>query len=161
VRVECDEAAVGELSQRIDLGQRHVVVAHEAGKARENRSGPGERGAGDARVRDDLLGAEVRGVDQVREMAAAHVVRVLLGHLLDVDAAHVGEQHQRALARAVPDNARVVLLRDLGLRIDEHALGHVAVDVELEDRGGVLGGLIRGVRELDTAGLHAAAREHL
>ena len=113
-----------------------------------------ELAAGDARRRDHLLGLEVGERQQVREVAAPHVVGVLLGHLLDVDPAHVAEQHQRPLARAVPDHARVVLLLDLGLRVDEHAARHVAADLELQDRLGVRGGLVGRVGELDAAGLH-------
>ncbi len=66
-------------------------------------------------------------------MTAADVVGMLLGDLLDVDAAHVGEQHHRALRAAVPEHRGVVLLLDLGLGIDQHPDGHVAVDLELED----------------------------
>jgi predicted metalloprotease len=40
---------------------------------------------------------------------------MVLGHLLDVDPAHVAEQHQRALRGPVPHDPGVVLLLDLGL----------------------------------------------
>ena len=94
-------------------------------------------------------------------MAAADVIGVLLGDLLDVDPAHVAEQDQRPLAGAVPDHARVVLLLDLGLRVDQHAARHVAADLEPQDRLGVRGGLVGRVGELDAAGLHPAAGQHL
>ena len=45
-----------------------------------------------------------------REVPAPDVVRMRLGDLLDVDAAHVGEEHHGPLAHAVPDDAGVVLL---------------------------------------------------
>ena len=64
-------------------------------------------------------------------------------------------------ARPVPDHAGVVLLGDLGLWVDEHAARHVPVDLELQDRGGVLGGLIGRVRELDAARLHPPAGQDL
>ena len=63
-------------------------------------------------------------------MAAADVVGVGLGDLLDVDAAHVREQHHRLLAQAVPDDAGVVLLLHGDSLVDEHAARHVAVDLE-------------------------------
>ena len=94
-------------------------------------------------------------------MAAADVVGVLLGDLLDVDAAHVAEQHQRLLGGAVPDDARVVLLLDLGLRVDEHAARHVAADLQLQDVARVGLGFLGRVGELDAAGLHPPAGEHL
>ena len=71
------------------------------------------------------------------------------------------EEHQRALRGAVPDDPGVVLLLDLGFGIDEDAARHRPVDLQLEDRLGVLGGLVRGVGELDAAGLHPAAGQHL
>ena len=94
-------------------------------------------------------------------MGAADVVGVLLGDLLDVDAAHVAEQHHRALGAAVPEDRRVVLLLDLGLRVDEDADRHVAADLEVEDRERVLGGLLGRVGELDAARLHPAAGQDL
>ena len=81
-------------------------------------------------------------------MAPPDVVGMLLGDLLDVDPAHVAEQHHRLLAGPVPDDAGVVLLRDLGLGVDEHAARHVAADLELEDLGGMGLGLVRRVGEL-------------
>ena len=94
-------------------------------------------------------------------MAAADVVGMGLGDLLDVDPAHVAEQHQRPLRGAVPDDPGVVLLLDLGLGVDEDAARHVAVDLQLEDVLGVGGGLLGRVGELDAAGLHPPAAQHL
>ena len=94
-------------------------------------------------------------------MPAADLLGLLLGDLLDVDAADGGEDHHRLLADPVPDDAGVVLLLDLGPRVDEHAARHVAVDLEREDVAGVLLGLLGGVGELHAAGLHPPAGEHL
>ena len=94
-------------------------------------------------------------------MAAADVVGMLLGDLLDVDSAHVAEEHHRALRAPVPEDGGVVLVRDLGLGVDQDADRHVAADLELEDRRGVLGGLVGRVGELDSAGLHPSAGQHL
>ena len=161
VRVERHEAAVLELGERVDLGERHVAIAEQPRQAGEDRREAVERAAGHAGGGDHLLGLEVGEGQQVGEVAAADVVGVLLGDLLDVDAAHVAEQQQRPLAGAVPDHAGVVLLLDRGLGVDEHAARHVAADLELEDRLGVLGGLVGGVGELHAAGLHAPAGQHL
>ena len=161
VGVERHEAAVLELGERVDLGERHVALAEQPRQPGQDRREAVERAAGHARGGDHLLGLEVGERQQVGEVAAPDVVGVLLGHLLDVDPAHVAEQHQRPLAGAVPDHARVVLLLDLGLGVDEHAARHVAADLELEDRLGVRGGLVGRVGELDAAGLHPAAGQHL
>jgi len=52
-------------------------------------------------------------------------------------------------------------LLDLGLRVDQHPDRHVAADLELEDRGSVLGRLVGCVGELHAAGLHPPAGQHL
>ena len=89
------------------------------------------------------------------------LVGLLLGHLLDVDAAHGREDHHRPLAQAVPDHAGVVLLLDLGLRVHQHAARHVPADLEPQDHLGVRGRLVGRVGEAHAAGLHAPAGEHL
>ena len=66
---------------------------------------------------DQLLGHEVGERQQGREVALGDVLRVLLGDLLDVDAAHVAEDHHRQAREAVPGDADVVLLRDRRARL--------------------------------------------
>ena len=95
---------------------------------------------------DDLLGLVVAQRQDVREVPAADVVGMALGHLLDVDAAHVAEQHHRLLADPVPHHAGVVLLLDAGLGVDEHPARHVAVDLQAEDVLGLLAPPRRGCR---------------
>jgi len=94
-------------------------------------------------------------------MRPSDMVGVLLGDLLDVDAAQVGEQHHRPLAGAVPDHARVVLVGNLGAGVDQHAARHVAVDLQRQHGLGVGGGLIGRVGELHAACLHPSAGQHL
>jgi hypothetical protein len=108
-----------------------------------------------------LLGLPVRERADRREVPARHVVRVLLGDLLDVDPAHVREQHHGDLSGPVPHHARVVLVLHGGFRVDQHAARHVAVDLEVQDLLGLLGGLIGCVGELHAAGLHPPAGQHL
>ena len=133
VGVEGDEGAVGEAGDRVDLGEGHVVVALQAGEPGEHARGPVELAAGHPAAGDGLLGLEVGDRVEVGQVAAADVVGVLLGDLLDVDPAHVAEQHHRPAGAAVPEDRGVVLLLDLGLRVDEDADRHVAADLELED----------------------------
>ena len=96
-----------------------------------------------------------------REMALGDVLGVLLGDFLDVDPAHVGQDHHGALGDPVPGDAEVVLLRDRLAALDQHAARAVSVDLEREDllrrrrrRGGRVG-------EQDAARLHAPARQDL
>ena len=86
---------------------------------------------------------------------------VLLSDFLDVDAAHVAEDDQRALGATVVGDGGVVLLVDRPLLLDEHADGCKAVDLQFEDLRGVIAGFLGGVGELDAAGLHPAAAEDL
>ena len=161
VGVERDERTVLELAERVDLGQRHVVLEEQAREPGDDRRQPVQRAPADAERGDQLLGLPLGERRAGREVAAGDVVGVLLGDLLDVDPAHVGEQHHRALADPVPDHARVVLVRDRGPRVDEHAARHVAADLEVEDVLGVVRRLVGRVGELDPAGLHPAAAQDL
>ena len=56
VRVEGDEGAVGEPGDRVDLGQRHVVVALQPGEAGEDHRRAGQLRAGHPAAGDGLLG---------------------------------------------------------------------------------------------------------
>ena len=161
VRVERDERAVLHLGERVDLGERHVVVDEQLRELADDRRETLQRVTGDARLRDALLRVEVRERQDVREVDAPDVIGVLARDLLDVDPAHVAEEDHRLLRDPVPDDARVVLLLDVGLRVDEHAARLLAVDLELEDVGGVGLGLLGRVGELHAAGLHPPAGQDL
>src|SRR5579884_669233 len=80
-------------------------------------------------------------------MSPRNVVGMLLGDLLDVDPA--------------PHHAGVELVCDRRLRVDQHTAGHVAVYLEAEDVLRLAFGVLRGVGELDAAGLHPAAGQDL
>ena len=112
VGVERHERAVLELAERVDLGQRHVVLQEQPREPAEDRRQAVERRAADAERGDQLLGLPVRERTDRGEVRAGDVIGMLLGDLLDVDPAHVGEQHHRALANPVPDDAGVVLVLD-------------------------------------------------
>ncbi len=161
VRVQRDERAVGEPPQRVDLGEHHVVRDEQLRQPREDRDELVQRRAGDAGRGDHLLGLELAERQDVGEVPAAHLVGLLLGDLLDVDAAHGREDHHRLLADPVPHDAGVVLLLDLRLRIDEHPARHVPVDLQRQDVARVSFGLGRRVGELDPPGLHPPPGEHL
>ena len=157
VRVECDERPVGELADRVDLGERHVVLDEQLREPRQDRDELVQVTSGHARGGDDFLRGELAEGEQVREVAPADFVGLILGDLLDVDAADGREDHHRLLPGPVPDNARVQLLDDLGLRVDEDAARHMPVDLQLEYVRGMGLRFVRRVGELHAARLHAAA----
>ena len=161
VGVQSDERAVCEPPQGVDLGEDHVVLDEQLRQAADDRHEPVERRPRDTGGGDHLLGLEVAEGQDVGEVAAADGLGLLLGDLLDVDAADRREDHHRLLAGPVPDDPRVVLLLDLGPGVDEHAAGHLPVDLQLQDVAGVGFGLLGRVGELDTTRLHAPAAEDL
>jgi hypothetical protein len=81
--------------------------------------------------------------------------------LLDVDAALRREHEEGFLLTPVEGDREVVLLGDVGSRLDPDLADDVAADFQAEDLAGAgLGFLGRG-RELDPSGLAAAAGQHL
>jgi hypothetical protein len=161
VGVDRDEGPVLELRERVDLREGHVPLDEELGQPGEDRGGAGERLARHAGGGDHLLGLVVRERVDVREVPAADAVGMGLGDLLDVDPAHVGEEHHGLLARPVPDDAGVVLLLDRHPGVHQDAARHVPVDLQGEDVPRVGLGLIGRVGELDAARLHPAPGEDL
>jgi hypothetical protein len=161
VAVEHEDAAVLRLADRVDLGERQVVALEDVDEHLHDRRELAEVFAGDAGRGDGLLRLVGLEGQQVRDVRPRDVLGVLLGDLLDVDAAHVGEDDDGALPSTVPRDGGKELLLDRRLLLDEHAARLVAVDLELQDRVGRGLGLLRCVRELDAAGLHASAGQHL
>src|SRR5262249_20245209 len=104
------------------------------------------------------IGAEREDGGHVRPR---DVIGVLLGHLLDVDPAHVAEDEHGQLATAVPGDGGEVLLHYGHALLDEHTARLLALDLELEDGGGSLLGGGGFAREFDPARLHATAGQHL
>ena len=138
--VEHQELAVLGLAERVDLGERQVVAQEDLDQRGDDRRQLVQVVAADAGRRDRLLGDVRRERHERREVGARDVLGMLLGDLLDVDAAHVAEDQDRQLAAAVPGDGGEVLLRDRRALLDQHAARLLAVDLELEDGvGGCLG----------------------
>ena len=147
VGVERYERAVRQRAERVDLGERHVVLDEQPRQARRAiGTSLLQRRAGDARGGDHLLGLEVRTGQDVREVPRPTLSGCSSATCSMSMPADGREDDHRALARAVPDDARVVLLLDLGLRVDEHAARHVPADLQLEDLARVGLGLLRASR---------------
>ena len=88
-------------------------------------------------------------------------VRVVLGDLLDLDAAFGREHEERLLLAAVERDREVVLLGDLRGLLDPELLDHVAADVEPEDVAGFVFRILWILGELHAARLAAAAGQDL
>ena len=88
-------------------------------------------------------------------------VGVLLGDLLDLDAAFGREHEERLLRAAVESDREVVLLGDVGGLLDPDLANDVAVDVETEDVAGLGLRVGRILGELHAAGLAAPAGQNL
>src|SRR5262249_9386932 len=161
VAVEHQEAAVAELAEGIDLGERQVVAEEDLDQRRDDRDQAVEIVAGHADGGDRLLRTVGAPRENGREVHARHVLRVLLRHLLDVDAAHVAEDEDRQLPSPVPGDGREVLLRHRRALLDQHAARLLALDLELQDCLRRALGVGGRVGEFDAPGLHAAAGQDL
>ena len=162
LRVERAYLAFGGDDQRVDLAE-HRVGLDEAGVELPDD------------VEDLLLLVRVAdpgAIDQATglvglkalervDVQADERIRILLGDLLDLDAALGGEHEERLLEATVEGDGEVVLGRDLGRALDPELAHDVSVDVEPEDRFGLALSVFRAVRELDAAGLPSAACQHL
>ena len=104
--------------------------------------------------------ASVEPLDRV-DVDLGDRVRVLGRDVLDLDAALRREHAEVLLGRPVEGERRVVLLGDVARVLDPDHLDGVALDVHADDVGRVPARLVGVRRELDAAGLAAAADLHL
>src|SRR5262249_53824085 len=126
--VEHEKAAVLQLPERVDLGEREIVAEEDLDERRDDRREAVEIVAPHARRRDRLLRLVGREGDQRRDVRARDVVGMRLRDLLDVDPAHVAEDDDGELLPAVPRDRREVLLRDGRALLDEDAARLLALD---------------------------------
>ena len=134
LRVERPHLAFRRDDQRVDLAE-HRVGLDEAGVELPDDvqdllllARVGDPGAVDQSA--PLVGLEA--LERV-DVEARQSVRVVLGDLLDLDAALGREHEERLLRPAVERDREVVLLGDLGRLLDPELAHDVAVDVEAED----------------------------
>ena len=162
LRVERLHLAVGRDDERVDLAEHRVELDERLVELLDDRGDLLllarilDAGAVDEAPRHPRLEALGRVDVQPDER-----VRVLLGDLLDLDAALRREHEERLLRAAVERDREVVLLRDVGCLLDPELADDVAADVETEDVARLRLRVGRIVGELDAAGLAAAARQHL
>ena len=161
LRVEGLDLAVGGDDQRVDLGERGVLLSQTSYSARSASATPPTTSASAPPSRAICSRLLAREALERVDVAADELLGRLLGDLFDVDAALDAEHHQRLLGGAVEQDRRVVLGRDVGGVLDPERTDRVAVDVHAEDVPGVLAGLRLVGGELDAAGLAAAADQYL
>jgi hypothetical protein len=161
LRVERRDRAVARDDQRVDLDEHRLFFDEgvvELGQQGADRAHDVGVHAG---LEGEATGVEVLEAEQRIDVQAGDRVRVGVGDLLDVHPALGGEHHQRALRGAIEDDRRVVLGGDVGRSLDPDLVDRVALDVHPEDVLAVLLGLDAVLRDLDPAGLAAAADLHL
>src|SRR5262249_3699365 len=95
------------------------------------------------------------------DVEANERVRILLGDLLDLDAALRREHEERLLRTPVEGDGEVVLARDVGRLLDPERPDDVPSDVEPEDVARLRLSVGRILGELDATGLAPAAGQHL
>ena len=145
--VEGDHVAVLGHDQRVDLDQGRVALVEGGVELHQHLGGLLAGVLGDAGVGDQRGGLGLAEALAGLDVAADQRVRVLLGDLLDVHAAHRREHRQQLLGGAVEDDRGVVLGLDVGGPLDPHLvdgerpLAARPADVHAEDRVGVLLGL--------------------
>src|SRR5205814_6089542 len=136
------------------LAQRRVALAEAAVELRDDR----ER----LLVAPDELPSDLVGVATERiDVESRERLGVLRCDLFDLDAALPREHEQRLLRAAVERDREVVLRRDFGRALDPHLPDDVAANIEAEDLGRLVLRVYGIGRELDAAGLAAAARQDL
>ena len=106
---------------------------------------------------DDLGGLRPVDAGDRVDRDAGQRVGALDGELLDLHAALGGAHREERAVGAVQQEREVVLLGDVAGLGDQHAVHDVALDVEAEDRLGLLARLVGGLGQLHAAGLAAAA----
>ncbi len=117
--------------------------------------------APEADLEGQLAGRVVRQAQQRVGVLVDDGLGVVHGDLLDLDAALGGADEHQAPGGAIEQDREVVLLDDLRGRPDEHAPDRQALDLEGQDLGRDLLGLVGRGGELHAAGLAAAADQDL
>ena len=159
--VEGVDPPVGREDQRVDLDEVGVELDERLVQLLEDRDGAAAGGRVEPGAEDELAGVVVLDADQRVDVDPGDGRRVLLRHLLDVDAALGAHHPEVLLGRPVEGEGGVVLLADVAGLLDPHRADDVALDVHAQDVGGVQAGLVGGVGQLDAAGLAPPADLHL
>ena len=132
--VERQPLAVLGQDQRVDLGQRRVLVdvgvVERLGDRGEAGDLVGRRCPSANAELPRLVGVQP---EQRVGLDADDLLRPLARDLFDVDAALGAGHHDELPARPVEDDAEVELLRDLDAGHDQHLVDGVTADVHAED----------------------------
>ena len=153
--------AVGAGHQRVDLDQGRVLIAVDGPQGFEDGGNGLGRFLVEARFLGDVAGDLGVDTNGGIEGDARESLGALLREGLNVHAAFARAHRQVAAVRSVQQDREVVFGGNVRAGRDHDLLDDVALDVEAEDRLGLLVGLVGGVGKLDTAGLATAAGLHL
>src|SRR5699024_6168491 len=106
---------------------------------------------------DDALGDLGRDALRGVQLDLGERLGAFLGELLDLDATFDAAHREVPAGRAIQEDGEVVLLLDVRAGAEHHDVDRVALDVEVEDLGRDLHGLLLTVCQLHAASLAAAA----
>ncbi len=155
--VEGDDVAGAGRHQRVDLDEGGVLLDEDGPELLEHAGDLVGQLALEAGRRGDLGGLGRVDAGERVDGDAGQGLGPLDGQGLDLHTALLAGHGQPGAVGAVEQEGDVVLLRDVRALRDHHPLDRVALDVHAQDVAGVALGLLGGRRDLDPAGLAAAA----
>ena len=144
-RSTCVPSALCSLDhgERVDLDEVGVVGEHRPQQALRDRRARLPVAA-EPDLERQLAGRVVGQAEEGIGVLVDDRLGVLDGDLLDLDAALGGADEHEPLGRPVEHDREVVLLDDLGGRADQDAPDGEALDLQREDLGRDVLGLVRG-----------------
>ena len=155
--VQGDDVALFGQHERVDLDERRVLALVDGVELDEHVAHLVDELGGEARRLGDLDGLLLVDAGQRVDRDAGEGLGALDRELLDLHAALDAAEREVRAVRAVQQHREVVLLVDAGALRDHDALDDVTLDVQAEDGLCRLVRLVGGLRDLDAAGLAAAA----
>ncbi|VXB31501.1 Predicted hydrolase or acyltransferase (Modular protein) (fragment) [Curtobacterium sp. 8I-2] len=159
--VECQDLAVAGADQGVDLDEGRVLALVDVVELDEDVGDGVLQLRWEVRLRGDLERRGLVDAGQRVDLDPGECLGLLDGELLDLHAALDAGEREVGAVGPVEQHGEVELLGDVGTLGDHDPLDGVALDVEAEDGLRVFEGLVRGLRDLDAAGLAATADLHL
>ena len=152
------QRALGVDDQRVDLGERAIVVHERLIEAAGDGAERPQQPAGQVERKGRLAHLEVLQTQQRIGADLDDLLWCRRGDLFDVYAALATGHQGHAPGGAVQHQAEIDFPRDVGRLRHQHLLDPVPLDVHAQDRSGLLAGLRGCIGQLDAPGLAPAHR---